>query len=72
LGSLSHHGIEKAWERGADAVVVAEAPSGLILFSSAGEARVVRRRLAAVAEEEAGQRLHPYGRPYASSECRCP
>jgi PAS domain S-box-containing protein len=68
VGLLSEHGIGNAWTRTTDVVVVAEAPSGRILFSSAVSARVIEHRLAELAEEEEFQIFHPDGEVYAPSE----
>ena len=54
--------------RQTDVVVVAEAPSGVILFSSALSAQVVGRTLLDLAEHPEFGPLHADGRPYAAAE----
>jgi PAS domain S-box-containing protein len=54
--------------RTADAVVVATARSGEVVFSNREASRVVGRRLAEIAQEPEFEILHPDGRPYEASE----
>ena len=68
-GAQLESGNQQRPDHGADVVVVGEAPSGRVLFSSAAADRVVGRRLADIAEEdEEFQIFRPDGRVYAAAE----